>query len=416
MAGPATGTLPSRPLRVLVVHARYRRRGGEDAVFEDEVALLRESGQQVEVFERHNDELEGRGPLRLVRDTVWAPGPARELARTIAAFRPDIVHAHNTFPALSPALAWAAAGAGVPWVQTLHNFRLVCPQGMLQRDGAACMDCVGRLPLPALRHACYRESRAATGAVVAMLAAHRALGTWRRKVARFIALSEFSRGVFVAGGLPAARIAVKPNFVPDPLEDDGVAGATAAVRAAEAAGAARDDALLFVGRLVADKGVGTLASIALAAPELRIRVLGDGPEAGRLAGLPNVALLGEQPAGRVRHEMARAAALLLPSVGHENFPRSLVEAHALGLPVFASDQGALRELVVDGATGWLLPPGDAAAWVDAIRRARAEPGELARRGRRARAHYLAHWTPRRNIERLLTIYGEARSAFRVNPG
>jgi glycosyltransferase involved in cell wall biosynthesis len=380
-----------------VAHARYRRRGGEDAVFEDEVAMLRGFGQQVEVFERHNDDLAGRHALRLARDTVWAPGPARELAAAIAAFRPDVIHAHNTFPSLSPALAWVASRAGVPYVQTLHNFRLVCPQGMLQRDGRSCMDCVGRLPLPAIRHACYRDSRAATGAVAAMLAGHRLLGTWRRKVARFIALSEFSRGVLIAGGLPGERIAVKPNFVADPLADGSAEGGV---------GLARGDCLLFVGRLVADKGIGILAAIAAAMPELRVRVLGDGPQRGLLEALPNVELLGEQPAEGVRREMAGAAALVLPSVGHENFPRSLVEAGALGLPVFASDQGALREIVVDGATGWLLPPGDVAAWVAAIRSARAQAGELARRGANARACYLARWTPQRNFERLMAIYSE----------
>ena len=389
-----------------MVHARYQRRGGEDAVFEDEVAMLRSFGQEVEVFERRNDDLAGRHALRLARDTIWAPGPARELAAAIARLRPDVVHAHNTFPSLSPALAWTAARAGVPYIQTLHNFRLVCPQGMLQRDGRACMDCVGRLPLPAIRHACYRDSRAATVVLAAMLASHRALGTWTRKVARFIALSEFSRQVFVAGGLPAGRIVVKPNFVADPLGADADAGDGEGM--AEGTGApAREAVLLFAGRLVADKGIATLAAIAAAAPELRIRVLGAGPQRALLEGLPNVELLGEQPAAGVRREMLRAAALVLPSAGHENFPRSLVEASALGLPVFASDQGALREIVVDGETGWLLPSGDGAAWVGAIRAALASRGELARRGRQARARYLAHWTARRDFDRLMTIYGEA---------
>ncbi len=375
--------------------------------------MLRSFGQQVDVFERHNDALAGRSALHLARDTIWAQGPARELAATIAAFRPDVVHAHNTFPLLSPALAWVAARAGVPYVQTLHNFRLVCPQGMLQREGHGCIDCVGRLPLPAIRHACYRDSRAATGVLATMLVAHRLLGTWTRKVSRFIALSEFSRGMFVAGGLPAGRVVVKPNFVADSLGGAGVdAGAGGGVgNRVDAIGAApaRGEALLFAGRLVPDKGIATLAAIAAAAPELRIRVLGAGPQRALLEGLPNVELLGEQPAAVVRREMLRAAALVLPSVGHENFPRSLVEANALGLPVFASDQGALREIVVAGETGWLLPPGDTGAWVDTIRAARAKAGEIGRRGMKARAHYLANWTPRHNFERLMAIYSDVAS-------
>src|SRR5690606_31644529 len=157
-------------------------------------------------------------------------GPAREVADAIADFRPDLVHAHNTFPSLSPALAWAAARAGVPYVQTLHNFRLVCPQGMLQRDGRGCMDCVGRLPLPAVRHAYYGASRAATGDDDAMFASHRALDNCHRRGTRSIALTEFGRGGFIAGGLPAGRIMVKPNFVADRL------GASSSASAGEGGG------------------------------------------------------------------------------------------------------------------------------------------------------------------------------------
>lgn len=382
-------------MRVLIAHNAYQQRGGEDAVADAEAELLRHYGHGVERYGRHNDEIAGIAPHVLARQTLWSERTTEELGSLLRAWRPDILHVHNTFPLISPSLYWAASAAGVPVVQTLHNFRLLCPQAMFLRDGRICEDCLGRLPWRGVARRCYRDSATQTGVLAGMLAVHRALGTYSRKVSRFIALNGFCRDKFIQGGLPAGKIAVKPNFVAwdDGRSDQGASG--------------RDAGFLFVGRLSAEKGVETLARACADLISVALRVAGTGPEAERLRGLAGVALLGALPGEAVRAEMDRALALVLPSICYENFPRTLVEAYACGLPVIASRLGAMAELVRDGETGLLFEPGNAEDLAAKMRWARANPEAMAAMGRAARAEYEAKYTPEINYRQLMAIYEAA---------
>lgn len=377
-------------MRVLIAHNAYQQRGGEDVVAEAEGELLRAHGHEVLLYTRHNDELAQMGRLQAAAGTLWSRRSAREVRALIAEQRPDVVHVHNSFPLISPSLHAAAHDAGVPVVQTLHNFRLLCPQAMLLREGRVCEDCVGRAPLPGVRHGCYRGSHAQSGVLAGMLLLHRALGTWQTKVARYIALNSFCRDKFIEGGLPAARIAIKPNFVDLPMPP-----------------AQPRSGLLYVGRLAPEKGIATLAQAALQLPPGSLRVAGTGPELERLQGLPAVTLLGALNGAQVADEMARAAALVMPSLWYENFPRTLVEAYACGLPVLASRLGALATLVEHERTGLLVAPGDAAAWAQAMRRVLDDGTQLAAMGHAARALYEREYTAEANHRTLLAIYEEA---------
>jgi glycosyltransferase involved in cell wall biosynthesis len=321
----------------------------------------------------------------------WSRRTRDEVAALLAQWPADVVHVHNTFPLISPSLYWAAAAARVPVVQTLHNFRLLCPQAMLLREGRVCRDCVGRAPLPAVRHGCYRGSRAQTGALAAMLMLHRGLGTWQHKVQRYVALNDFCRAEFVRGGLPAERVVIKPNFVGPSLGD------AAPVR----------QGLLFVGRLAPEKGVEVLARAAAHLPPGYVRVAGSGPLAPAVQGVPGLQPLGPLSPDEVADAMARAVALVMPSLWFENFPRTLVEAYAAGLPVIASRLGAMAELVEDGVTGLHAEPGDAADWAAKMRWALEHPDEMARMGRTARRRYETLYTPQRNLQALLSIYQQA---------
>lgn len=380
-------------MRILVAHNAYQQRGGEDSVVADEMALLRRHGHEVDLYARHNDDIAGASRPALAAGTLWSARTAREVPARIRRFRPDIVHVHNTFPLISPAIYWAAAAHGVPVVQTLHNFRLLCPQAMFLRAGQVCESCLGRLPLPGLVHGCYRDSRVQTATLGAMLALHRGLGTFRRKISRYIALNEFCRRKFIAGGLPGERIAVKPNFVDFPAPPAG-----------------RREGFLFVGRLSREKGVATLAQALAAVPAARLRVAGDGPEAVQLADRPRIERLGALPAEGVRQAMGQALALVLPSIWYENMPRTLVEAFACGLPVLASRLGALADLVTDGVTGLLFAPGDAADLAAKLQWAVDHPEAMARMGGNARRAYEASYTGERNHALLLNIYREAIDA------
>jgi glycosyltransferase involved in cell wall biosynthesis len=415
---------PSRPAAdpgfasiesVLVVHNRYRQWGGEDAVFDSETELLTAHGHRVERLIVDNDAIpdhpSASGRIRLAARTVWSDRAAAAVADRARAVGASVVHIHNFVPLLSPAIHGAARSTGAAVVQTLHNYRLICPAATLFRDGAPCNDCVGRrITMPAVVHACYRDSRAQTAVITAMLAVHRARRTWERDVDAFIALTEFGRERFVEGGLPADRIAVKPNFVAD--RDGGANEDSAERRYAEGP-------FLFVGRLSPEKGVETLIA---AWPHVgggrSLRVVGDGPLADRIRSaaesVPGVTVVGPLSRDDVDREMRSAAALVFPSVWYEGMPITLIEAFAAGLPVVASRLGAMETMVQDGHTGILVAPADAGALAEAITRASADPAGLAAMGAAARNAYLETYAPDSNYARLAEIYASAVARRRAS--
>ncbi len=250
-------------MRVLFVHNHYRQHGGEDESFPAEVDLLRGTGHEVVTYTQHNDRVETLGRLRSAARTVWSSesyGHLRELMRDT---NPHVVDVQNFFPLISPSLYHAAHAERVPVVQTLGNYRMMCPNALFFRDGRVCEDCRDkRVPWPGVLHACYRQSRLATAPVAAMLTVHRLVGTWRHKVTLYAARTEFSRQKFIQGGLPAEKIVIKPNFVgPDP----GV-------------GEHRGGFALFVGRLSPEKGIRTLLEAwKSSCSGLGLKIIGDGP-------------------------------------------------------------------------------------------------------------------------------------------
>ena len=380
-------------LRVLVVHNRYRQRGGEDAVVDAEIALLRDRGHAVELYARDNRELEGIGSLDAAAQALWSRRTAAEITSLCARFGADLVHAHNTFALVSPSLYWSAFRAGVPVVQTLHNYRLFCVQGMFRLHDRICEDCLGHLPWRGVTRRCYHDSAAQSAALATVVTLHRALGTFRDRVTRYVALTEFCRRKFIEGGLPAERIAVKPNFVDAarPLERP------------------RSGAL-FVGRLSAEKGIDTLLGALDRAPGSAIEVIGSGPEEGKVAAHPQVRARGWLAQPEVLERMRGASFMVLPSVWYECFPRTVVEAFACGLPVIASRVGALAELVEHGRTGLLFKPGSQRGLARSLAYAHAHPERMREMGANARAVYEARFSPARNYEDLMQIYQGAIAA------
>lgn len=381
-------------MRILLVHNAYQHSGGEDSVVESEIALLRAHGHEVAEYRRHNDEITSMSKPMLAMNTLWSGRSGHEVERQIKMFRPDVIHAHNTFPLISPSMYWAAERAGVPVVQTLHNFRMMCLNAMFLRAGKVCEDCSGRLPWRGIVRQCYRASTAQSAVLAGMLVMHRSLGTYRNKVARYIALNDFCRSKFIAGGLPAERIVVKPNFVE--WAD--------ARPCSEPASGGKKQSLLFVGRLSTEKGIETLAGAATLLPDLDMRVAGEGPQAHLLEDALGITRLGNLPSDVVHREMNAALALVLPSIWYENFPRTLVEAFACGLPVIASRIGALADLVREGETGLLFEPGDARDLADKLAWAMAHPEAMMEMGRKARAQYEAEFSPEVNYRLLMDIY------------
>lgn len=379
-----------QPLRVLMVHNQYQQAGGEDAVVRDECALLEKNGVSVNLYRQHNRQVEDMPRLQVALNTIWSQRTVTEIGDLCERFRPDVIHAHNTFPLISPSLYFAARQHRVPVVQTLHNFRLFCAQAMFLRDGKICEDCIGTLPWRGVLHRCYRDSAAQSAVVVGMQGIHRALGSYRREVTRYIALNQFCREKFIQAGLPGERISIKPNFVdlPPPLLQ------------------LRRGAL-FVGRLSQEKGISTLGEAAMLYPEAQLTVIGAGPEQPLIQGRRNIRLMGWQQPPAITQYMQQAAYLVMPSLWYENFPRTLVEAYACGLPVIASRLGAMAELVKDGVTGLLFEPGDANDLVKKMRWADSQPEAMQRMGLAARKEYEQKFTPETNFSQLMGIYAEA---------
>ncbi len=382
-------------MRILVAHNQYHYRGGEDTVVDAEVALLRRHGHQVEVYRRDNAELSRMSAPQTALATLWSRRTLDDLARIVERFAPDLVHAHNIFPLISPSLYAGARRHRLPMVQTLHNFRLVCPQAMLVRHGRSCMDCVGHLPWRGIARRCYRQSYVQSSAVAAMLVMHRLRRTWQRDVTRYIVLNQMCRDIFSAGGLPLDKLVIKPNFVVADGEPDWC----------QRAGG------VFIGRLSDEKGLHVLIQAMQQLPERRIAVYGKGPLQDLVMDAPGLDYRGFQTPDVLARRMHAAAYLVMPSTGVESFGLVAVEAFACGTPVIASRQGGLLELVVHGKTGLLVTPGDAAELAQAIAFAEAHPERMRAMGRAAWEAYLAHYTPERNYEQLLRIYRQAMATF-----
>ena len=326
-------------MRFLLVHNTYQQAGGEDAVVTAERALLMERGHEVNVYRRSNDELRSRAHFAALKtgfETAWSSRSYREISEALRREKPDIAHFHNTFPLISPAAYYACAHAAVPVVQTLHNYRLLCPAATLFRNGSVCESCVGRgIPWPGVVHGCYRDSRVATAAVSAMLAVHHALETWKKKVDVYIALSEFARNKFIQGGLPGERVVVKQNFVhPAPGSKDG-----------------EGQYALFVGRLSEEKGLRVLLSAwSKLAATVPLKIAGDGPMLEEVVSeiarrqLQQVDSLGRVPPQEIFERLRGARFLVCPSVWFEGSPMTVLESFACGLPVIASRLVLWRKL------------------------------------------------------------------------
>jgi glycosyltransferase involved in cell wall biosynthesis len=380
-------------MRILLLHSRYLSgpASGENRVVEEEAALLRSGGHHVW---RYSPEPTVGGPVDRVRSgvsAIWSTRAVLTVRRLVEREGIEVVHAHNVFPTLSPAALRAAHDAGAATLVTLHNFRLFCLPANLLRDGRVCEDCVGHAPWRGVRHRCYRGSALGSAVLATSLVVHRSLGTFDG-VSRYLAVSDFVRRKHVEAGLDPSRIAVKPNFVwPLPLREGP------------------GEYFLFLGRLAPEKGVDTLlAAWALGEPPGKLVIAGDGPEAAslRAASPPGVEFRGQVAAEEVPSLLASARALVIPSRWYEAAPRTITEAYAAGVPVLASDIGALPEAVQAGTTGYLVPVDDPNAWAQVARRL-ADDAESERLGAEARRLWSERFTPEHGLAALEAQYAEA---------
>ncbi|MGA7917596.1 MAG: glycosyltransferase family 4 protein [Candidatus Acidiferrales bacterium] len=390
---------------ILLVHNEYQQPGGEDVVFEQEKRILERGGHEVVTYRRSNHEIEelsAIGRAHLVIRTVWASDTHHDFGELLEREKPDIVHVHNTFVMISPSIYSSCRERGIPVVQTLHNFRLLCPGAQFLRDGKICEDCVDHSLLRSVWHSCYRDSRPATASVALMLAWHRRARTWGELVDRYIALTDFARNKFIASGFAPDKIVVKPNFVdPDP-----------GAKQSPGAGA------LYTGRLSNEKGLHTLLDAWKRLPKsCSLDIVGDGPERKALEEeAKRCGLSAIQFRGRLSHQeslaaMKSASFLILPSEWYEGFPMTIAESFACGTPVICSKLGAMEEIIDDPRTGLHFTPGDSEDLARKVEWAFAHPSEIATMGRAARREYEARFTSESAYAQLMTIYEETVATY-----
>lgn len=385
---------PQLKMNILSVHNNYKIRGGEDESCDSEKLLLRESGHQVEVYEEHNDRIEKLSSLSLAQKTIWSNQTYRKVRRKLRQTPTDVVHVQNFFPLISPSVYYAARSESVPVVQTLRNYRLLCPNALFFRDGRVCEDCLGKpIPYPGIIHNCYRNDKAASMVTTAMITAHRSINTWSKMVDCYIALTNFSRQKLIEGGLPAEKIVVKPNFV----------------HPAPEVGSGRGGYALYVGRLSVEKGLDVLLEAwEKLDSKFPLKIVGDGPLADLVVEAtqknPQIEWLKRRPMKEVHELMGEATFLVFPSKWYETFGRVAVEAFATGTPVVAAKIGAIAELVEDHRTGFHFLPGNAVDLATKVELALKSPQKLKVMRREVRAEFDSKYTASNNYQELMNIY------------
>ena len=379
--------------RILIVHNRYRFPGGEDTVVETEAALLRSRGHEVREYIDYNESLLGESQFQRARSLAWSTRTTAVLSDVLETFRPDVVHCHNTFYRISPAVFWLCSRRGIPVVKTLHNFRLGCVNARLSRKGQPCEVCIRSSAgfLHAVANRCFQNSAWKTLVLGGTIAAHRRLGTYSEKVSAYICLCECARKKHILCGLPEEKLLVKPNCVhPDP----GV-------------GSSDGSYCLFVGRLEEDKGVRVLLDAAAQMTQ-PVWIAGQGPLESEVLQAAqrhkNIRYLGPMPRDQIFDLMKSARLLIFPSLAYENFGMTIIEAFSTGLPVVASRQGAPLELVEHGVTGVHYRPDSPGELAKSIETLWNDSETLDRMREAARARYLAKYSGEATYQALLSIY------------
>lgn len=383
-------------MKILIAHNRYQVPGGEDSVFEDEKKLLESNGHEIIQYIRSNSEITSTSLLLTSAQTIWNHSSYKEIQNILDLEMPDIIHIHNFFPIISPAIFYAAKSRNVPIVQTLHNYRLWCLNAYFFREGGVCESCKGSpFMLPGIKHQCYRGNIGASAVLATMLSVHNILPTWN-KVDVFITLSQFAHNKFVEYGLPAQKIRLKPNFV----------------ATAPPIGDGQDNSVLYVGRLSPEKGIDVLLSAwADLEGHITLKIAGSGPLQGQVEAVArqntSVQFLGQQPQEKIYELLGQSKALIFPSLWYEGMPRTIIEAFAAGTPVIASNLGAMATMIESGRTGLHFQPGKIDALVNQVFWMLDHPAEWQFMRQQARQEFEDKYTAEQNYALLMDIYQQA---------
>lgn len=386
-----------RPQKILMLHNKYLIAGGEDVSTRNEAQLLRDGGHEVDLVEYDNDEIEKIGSIRTAIRTTWSLPAIRDVKDRLEQKAYDILHVQNYFPLISPAVLRVGAAKGVTTIQALRNYRLLCANAQLFRNGKDCEKCLGNfVPWAGIKHGCYRNSRLGSGAIAAMIATHKLLGTWQRDTHAFIAVSDYVQQKYIKGGFQAEQVFSKPNVV---------AKSTRAT-------VARKQQIAYVGRLSPEKGIETLISAwKLAHRPGKLVIVGDGPSKKNLMKQNQheaaIQFLGHVSPNEAKTIMAQSQAIVIPSLWAEPFPRTGVEAFSVATPVFGARSGGIPELFHNNQGGALFTPGSEKELSQLIIKLFTNPQYAKELHIQAAEIFSSRYTPGAILKRTEEIYAQA---------
>jgi glycosyltransferase involved in cell wall biosynthesis len=403
-------------MKVLILHNAYPHPGGEDTVVANEIAMLNRHGYEVVPCIVPTEE---SGILSLIRcglSAVWNPFAYKRLKTLVKNEKPDIVHCHNAYPLLSPSVFAACHAAGVPVVQTVHNYRHICPAGGFFRDGHVCEKCLGKkFPYPIFIHRCYRNNWIASAVPAMATYVQRVRKTFERDVDAIIALNTFAKDKLTTGGLPAERIVIKPNFCPRSVARDLPPHSED-----------HPFTICFAGRLSIDKGVKVLlkawTGFVESLPDVqkknvRLLLAGGGelqPHVHETAALhPSIVCMGTLSHDATMEMIEQADCLVCPSIWFEGMPMTLLEAFSKGRPVISSAIGGLPDMVQHETNGLLFTPGDATQLQRCINTLHSSETLLRDMGKNALRIYEEYYSEEANFPLLEKIYRDTIHTFRT---
>ena len=401
-------------MKIALFHNYYKQAGGEDSVFELEIDALRAYGHTVIPYTVHNSDAFRQNSLsQKIRGALNAPhnrSSRAAISKFLAQHRPEISHVHNWFPILSPSIYAAHHDAGIPVLQTLHNYRLGCAAATYFRNGECCHACHPNNNLPAIRNRCYNNSTAGSFVWKRIVDRNWKQGTFSDQVSHYISPSLAVRRKHIEMGLPAHKITHIPNACPDPQDISAV-----------------DCQLLnpdqqnvcFVGRLVPEKGAHLLIQAwqQLRAPlrnNCKLTIIGTGPQEELLHQLASndasIQFTGQLSLRQTLSTILPADLLVCPSTWEEPFGLSIIEAMGAGIPIISSNLGGPSEIITDGIDGYLIPPGDILTLSHTLSHCLNAPQELKTRGRAARRKYQQYYTTQRHAEQLTRCFEQVLSS------
>lgn len=384
--------------KVLIVHNYYQLPGGEDTVVENEKNMLLENGHDVVLYTRHNDEIKSKGilgKLMLPFDTIFSFKTYREVKKKIKEESINIVHVHNTLPLVSPSVYYSAKHCKVPVIQTIHNFRLLCPAATFTRDNKICEECIEKSLICSIKNKCYRGSLIQSVLSAFTLSFHRLIGTYN-KIDNYIVLTEFNKSKLM-NLVSEDKISIKPNFVK---------------RSNEIVENNNKEYFLFLGRIDELKGVRILVEAWKEINSSKLLIVGKGPLENKINkyikdnDIKNIELLGFKQKDKVIELINGAKALIVPSKWYEGFPMTIVESLSLGTPVIASDIGNLSTIINDEQNGLLFKYDDKESLIRRVKEIDDNNELLEKLSKGAINSFNKHYNSIKNYELLINVYNK----------